>query len=174
MSISFKRRFYLLCLLLAPAISSVCASPSTAEQSSLTAIDIVLKPDSVMIQRAQENNAELLKDYPHGFSLDSTHNPHITLVQRYVKSADLDKVYEAAERIVHKEKPKNWKLEAFKYYYGKMGQNRSGWYRRQNDSGLAQTAKRTDRSHETVCGTRRRRQCLCHHKRRTRHRQIYD
>jgi 2'-5' RNA ligase len=90
-------------------------------ESSITAIDILLKPDDTMCKHALKDNAELLKNYPKGFALDASHNPHITLVQRYVKTADLDKVYNAASKVLAKEKPTTWKLEAFKYYYGKGG-----------------------------------------------------
>ena len=98
-----------------------CAGASRAADSTVTAIDIVLKPDTTMCQHALEANAQLLKDYPKGFALDASHNPHITILQRYVKTADLESVYDAANRVVQKEKPTRWKLNAFKYYYGKIG-----------------------------------------------------
>ena len=37
---------------------------------------------------------------PDGFALDATHQPHITTLQRYVLTADLDIVYDAAERTI--------------------------------------------------------------------------
>src|SRR5208283_2173615 len=46
-----------------------------------------------------------------------THQPHISCLQRYVKTADLDKVYEAVGKVLASEKPAEWKLKAFKYYY---------------------------------------------------------
>ena len=70
-----------------------------------------------MIQHAKANNARLLKAYPHGFVLDATHNPHITLLQQFVRTADLDKVYAAAGKALAGEHPTTWKLNAFKYYY---------------------------------------------------------
>jgi 2'-5' RNA ligase len=96
-------------------------SSLSAEENQVTAIDIVLKPDATMCQHARDANAELLKNYPKGFALDASHNPHVTLLQRYVKTADLDKVYHAADQVLAKEKPTTWKLHAFKYYYGKGG-----------------------------------------------------
>jgi hypothetical protein len=117
MSICLKIRYTLLSVLLCSAISG----PLQAEESPVTAIDIAIKPDAVMCGQAQHANAELLKDYPQGFSLDSSHNPHITLLQRYVKTADLKNVYDIASNVVRKEKPIHWKLEAFKCYYGKIG-----------------------------------------------------
>ena len=41
-------------------------------------------------------NARLLGDYPQGFPLDAAHHPHISMLQRFVVTADLDKVYNAA------------------------------------------------------------------------------
>lgn len=118
-SVSFRKTsIFILCSLLA-ALS--CKSFAVAQDQSIVAIDVLLKPDAVMLEHAQKANAALLGDYPQSFRLDATHNPHITLVQRYVKAENLNKVYEVAEKVVKKEKPTGWKLEAFKYYYGKMG-----------------------------------------------------
>jgi len=66
--------------------------------SDLTAIDILINPDADTIKRAQEVNAKMLKSMPQGWALDDTHQPHITTLQRYVRTADLDKVYEAIEK----------------------------------------------------------------------------
>jgi len=52
-----------------------------------------------------------------GFALDPTHNPHVTILQQFVRSADLDKVYPAATKALSGENPTSWKLKAIKYYY---------------------------------------------------------
>ena len=93
------------------------AERSTAQQNPVTAIDVALEPDATMIQHAKANNARLLKAYPKGFALDATHNPHITMLQQFVRTADLDKVYAAANKALAGENPTSWKLKAFKYYY---------------------------------------------------------
>jgi hypothetical protein len=93
------------------------AGASSAQQNAVTAIDIALEPDATMIQHAQADNARLLKVFPKGFALDATHHPHISMLQQFVRSADLDKVYAAAEKVFASEKPTSWKLKAFKYYY---------------------------------------------------------
>jgi len=93
------------------------AGTSSAQQNPVTAIDIALEPDATMIQHAQADNARLLKAFPKGFALDATHHPHVTMLQRYVRTADLDKVYAAANQVLANEKPAGWKLKAFKYYY---------------------------------------------------------
>jgi phosphoglycolate phosphatase-like HAD superfamily hydrolase len=87
------------------------------EQTPVTAIDILLEPDATMLSHAEANNARLLKVYPQGFALDAAHRPHITLVQRFVRTADLDKVYAAAGKVFTSANVTGMKLEAFKYYY---------------------------------------------------------
>jgi len=88
-----------------------------AEQNAITAIDIALEPDATMIQHAEAVNARLLKVFPKGFALDATHHPHITILQRYVRTADLGEVYAAVGKVLANEKAAGWKLKAFKYYY---------------------------------------------------------
>jgi hypothetical protein len=88
-----------------------------AEPNPVTAIDILLDPDATMVKHAEAANARLLKDFPKGFALGQTHYPHISCLQRYVKTADLDKVYEAVGKVLAEEKPLAWKLKAYKYYY---------------------------------------------------------
>jgi 2'-5' RNA ligase len=93
------------------------AAPSDAQQNAVTAIDIALEPDATMIQHAQADNARLLKAFPKGFALDATHHAHVTMLQQFAGTADLDKVYAAANKVLASEKPTTWKLKAFKYYY---------------------------------------------------------
>ena len=98
-------------LVLAPA------EGSGAQPNAVTAIDIALEPDATMIQHARDANARLLKVFPKGFTLDATHHPHISMLQQFVRTDDLDKVYAAANAVMAKEKPTTWRLKAFKYYY---------------------------------------------------------
>jgi hypothetical protein len=90
---------------------------SDAQESPVTAIDIALEPDATMVQRAQADNARLLEGYPQGFTLDATHHPHLTMLQQFVRTPDLDKVYAAASQVLAREKLANWRLRAIKYYY---------------------------------------------------------
>jgi hypothetical protein len=83
----------------------------------VTAIDIALEPDATMIHHAEAANARLLKQFPQGFALDATHHPHISMLQRYVRTSDLDRVYAAAGKVLAREKAASWKLKAIKYYY---------------------------------------------------------
>jgi len=93
------------------------AETSSAKQNPITAIDIALEPDATMIQHAEAVNARLLKVFPKGFALGATHHPHISILQRYVHTADLDKVYDAVGKVLADEKAAGWSLKAFKYYY---------------------------------------------------------
>jgi hypothetical protein len=95
----------------------VCVQTSSAQENPVTAIDIALEPDATMIQHAEAANARLLTVFPKGFRLDATHHPHISMLQRYVRTADLDKVYAAAGKVLADENVTSWKLKAFKYYY---------------------------------------------------------
>ena len=112
---SYKKILPGLCIGFAMLLSH--APLSTGQQIPVTAIDIALEPDATMVQHAKANNARLLRVYPKGFALDATHQPHITMLQQFVRTADLDKIYAAADKALAKEKPTNWKLKAFKYYY---------------------------------------------------------
>jgi 2'-5' RNA ligase len=107
--------FVALCFSL--AILLAYAAPSNAQQNPVTAIDIALEPDATMIEHAQADNARLLKAFPKGFALDATHNPHVTILQQFVRTADLEKVYDAVNKVLATEKPTSWKLRAYKYYY---------------------------------------------------------
>ncbi len=103
------------------SIGLLASLSANAQQSGdpppVTAIDILLEPDAVMIRHAEAANERLLKVFPKGFALGKTHQPHISTLQRYVRTADLDKVYEAVGKVLVEEKPTTWKLKAYKYYY---------------------------------------------------------
>ncbi|HSI97506.1 MAG TPA: hypothetical protein VK926_04020, partial [Gaiellaceae bacterium] len=49
--------------------------------------------------------------------LDATHRPHVTLVQRFVRTAELEQAYAALERVFASVDLAHLKLEAFKNYY---------------------------------------------------------
>ncbi len=85
--------------------------------SEITAIDILLQPDATMLKHAAADNARLLKDYPKSFALDAEHTPHITMIQCFVRTADLDKLYAAVEKVLAAADVNEMKLEAFKRYY---------------------------------------------------------
>ena len=88
---------------------------------AVTAIDVLLLPDATMLRHAEAVNASHRKVYPQGFTFDATHRPHITMIQRFVRSADLDKVNAAVGKVVARANLAGMKLEAFKYYYAPAG-----------------------------------------------------
>ena len=97
-------------------LSLLSSAALATDTGTVTAIDILLTPDGTMLQRSS-NNARLLKVFPKGFALDPTHRPHITLIQRFVRTADLDNVYAAVGKVLARANVNAMKLEAFKYYY---------------------------------------------------------
>jgi phosphoserine phosphatase len=88
---------------------------------AVTAIDILLLPDATMLRHAESVNAHHRKVYPQGFSFDATHRPHLTMIQRFVRSADLGKIHTAVGKIIASANLSGMKLEAFKYYYAPTG-----------------------------------------------------
>jgi hypothetical protein len=110
----------LACALAVLALGTGCATAqptATTDQNDITAIDILLEPDATMVQHAAAVNERLLKVFPKGFSLDASHRPHVTLVQRFVRTEDLDKVYAAVGKVFASADVTSLKLEAVKYYY---------------------------------------------------------
>ena len=114
----------LACALATLALGAGCGTggaskPAAAktDANAITAIDILLEPDDTMLRHAQAVNERLLGVFPKGFSLDATHRPHITLVQRFVLTEDLDKVYAAVGRVFASNDVTGLKLEAIKHYY---------------------------------------------------------
>jgi len=101
----------------AVALAGGNALAADAKPNPITAIDILLEPDATMIQHATATNDRLRKVFPKGFALDASHRPHVTLVQRFVRTEDLDKVYAAVGKVFASANVTGLKLEAFKYYY---------------------------------------------------------
>ena len=85
--------------------------------SDITAIDVLLEPDASMLQHAQAANARLLKEFPKGYALDAAHQPHISCLQRYVRTDALEDVFAAVSNVLATEHPATWTLTAYKYYY---------------------------------------------------------
>lgn len=90
-------------------------------KSDITAIDILLQPDATMLKHAAADNQRLLSAYTNGFALDSEHTPHITMLQCFVRTDDLDKLYAAEGKVFAAADLSAMKLEAFKYYYAPTG-----------------------------------------------------
>jgi len=91
-------------------------------QNTVTAIDILLNPDATMLRYSAADNASLLKAYPKGFALDASHRPHITMLQCFVRTADLGKVFAAVGKVLASANVNAMKLEATKRYYLPAGE----------------------------------------------------
>lgn len=83
---------------------------------SVIAINVLLDPDAATVARAQALNARLRANFPHGFALDANHAPHITLLQRFVRRADLDAIAEAAKGVLRIEQSVDWTTRATGLY----------------------------------------------------------
>ncbi|MEV7559477.1 hypothetical protein [Streptomyces sp. NPDC089795] len=68
--------------------------------NDLTAIDVLVNPDERTLRRARAWNARMRESEPRGFALDASHQPHITTLQRYVRTAELDDVHAAIGGVV--------------------------------------------------------------------------
>jgi hypothetical protein len=68
--------------------------------TDLTAIDILVNPDDETISRAKAVNERLRQSVPTGYALDASHQPHITTLQRYVRTADLELAFDAVEKAI--------------------------------------------------------------------------
>jgi hypothetical protein len=90
------------------------AQARSVPPATVTAIDIALEPDVTMLRHAAALNARLRLSFPKGYALDASHRPHVTMLQRYVRTADLPKVYAAIGNIMGTKHPATWKLQAFK------------------------------------------------------------
>jgi len=84
---------------------------------TVNAIDVLLQPDATMLGHAEAANARLLEAFPQGFALDEDHRPHITLIQCFVLTEDLEGVYGAAAGAFATANLAAISLEAFKAYY---------------------------------------------------------
>jgi hypothetical protein len=75
-----------------------------------------------MLRHSAADNASLLKIYPKGFALDASHRPHITMLQCFVRTADLGKVYAAVGKVLAGANVNAMKLDATKRYYLPAGE----------------------------------------------------
>jgi hypothetical protein len=100
-----------------------CCYKNASTQPDLTAIDVLLDPDQTMLDSANVYNDLMRKNYSGAgsFALDATHNPHITALQCFVKTADLEMVYAAVANVVTSEMPTKEKLAASGFYYIPVG-----------------------------------------------------
>jgi phosphoglycolate phosphatase-like HAD superfamily hydrolase len=88
-------------------------------KSDVIAIDVLLDPDKTMLDSAKVYNNLMRNNYsgPGSFELDAIHTPHITVLQCFIKTEDLENVCKAVDKVVKSENPTNEKLTASGFYY---------------------------------------------------------
>jgi 2'-5' RNA ligase len=111
----------ILCCFLAAALvgcESKLAAPGAtlANSDELLAIDVLLEPNTKLVQTATAMNAQLRQDYPAGYALDESHAVHISLVQCYIKASDLDAVSAGLSSVLDEHRPLDLQLQATGYF----------------------------------------------------------
>ena len=88
-------------------------------QTNVTAIDILLNPGQTMLDSAKAYNALMRKNYsgPGSFSLDAVHTPHVSVLQCFVETANLKKVFDAVDKVVKSQQPQKETLTSKGFYY---------------------------------------------------------
>jgi hypothetical protein len=93
-----------------------------AKKPDLVAINVLLRPDTKMVSSAQSVNTKLKENNHQGFSLDESHIPHISLVQAYVYSSDVNAVFTAVNKAIKDGVQLPLKLEVTGLETSKMGE----------------------------------------------------
>lgn len=83
---------------------------------SLIAINVLMDPDPATAEKARAVNARLRASYPGGFALDADHAPHVTILQRFVRTADVDRVAAAVAETLRTGPATSWESRAKGYY----------------------------------------------------------
>jgi 2'-5' RNA ligase superfamily protein len=100
-------------LVAALALPSAATERTTAAAGGkVIAIDVLLEPDQTMTARAIALNTRLRGNYAAGYSLDATHAPHVTLLQRFVRAQDFHAVTAAIATVLATERPTDLQLKA--------------------------------------------------------------
>jgi hypothetical protein len=66
-------------------------------------------------------NARLRGNLPSGYTLDATHAPHVTLLQRFVRVKDFEAVTDAVAKVMNAERPTQLQLKTQEYGYVMWG-----------------------------------------------------
>lgn len=99
------------------ALALGACSASQDSQSNLVAIDVLLDPDQEMWDMAVETNLLLRENYPAGFALGTENAPHVTVLQRFVLTDDIEEVIAAVQAVNRRTDPTTFELTATGYYY---------------------------------------------------------
>jgi 2'-5' RNA ligase len=83
---------------------------------SVIAINVLMDPDPATVGKARAVNARLRESFPHGFALDENHAPHLTILQRFVRTADVEAVAKAVAAVLRDGPSVRWESRAVGYY----------------------------------------------------------
>jgi 2'-5' RNA ligase len=83
---------------------------------TIMAINVLLDPDAATVARARATNARLRENFPQGFALDASHAPHLTILQRFVRTSDIEAVANAVVAVLREGPPVHWQSRATGYY----------------------------------------------------------
>ena len=92
-------------------------------QNDLIAIDVLIQPDSRMMEEAEKWNALMREQYPEGFELDEEHAPHVTLIQQFITKSDLPKVLAAVDKVKAKTDLSSLEMTATEFGHMSVGTN---------------------------------------------------
>lgn len=106
-------------IFIAAALVCAVAFTTTISQAAdqVIAIDVLLEPDQAMIGKARAANHRLRENLPSGYELDTSHAPHITLLQRFVRVKDFEAVTAALTKVIATERPTELRLKTRGYDY---------------------------------------------------------
>lgn len=97
--------------------------PDKSHQAeTVVAIDVLLHPDATMLAAAAAANLSLRQDYPAGFALDTLHTPHVSMIQRFVRRTDLEKLKKSLAKVFAAHDVTKMKLRAVGYYSLPVGE----------------------------------------------------
>lgn len=119
-----KAGLYFMGLILMVGLNAQAQAPAptlASNHDSLIAIDVLLLPDAQATQFSQSINAKLREQYPQGYALDASHRPHITLLQRYVRSKDMSYIEAAIQKALMGVDLQQLLLKASSYYPAPSG-----------------------------------------------------
>jgi hypothetical protein len=83
--------------------------------ANVVAINVLIEPDSRVAEAARRANQRVHTGNLQGFTFDSTHVPHISLLHRYVRQSDLPRIYAAVDRVIADLRPQTLALTATGY-----------------------------------------------------------
>ena len=109
-------------LIVAGSTGLAPAAETSGAVGEIVAIDVLLHPDATMLAAAAQANAELRGDYPAGFALDKLHTPHISMIQRFVRGDDLERIYGELDKVFAEVEPTSLRLQAIGYYALPVGE----------------------------------------------------